>query len=74
MKFRKKSDDVLYVPSYLRILSLREKILLASLVLLSSITLGSIPLVYALANMSETAPNPIYSSEVELWRVFGEQS
>lgn len=73
MKSRKFSHDVLYVPTYLRVLSFKEKTLLASFVLVSSVVLGLTPIIYAATNTSESAPKPIYSSEAELWRTLGER-
>ena len=73
MKSPKMSRDVLYVPLYLRILNVREKILVALLVLTSSITVGLIPIIYASINTNEPTTTPIYSSETELWRIFDQK-
>ena len=68
------SRDVLYVPIYLRILSFREKTLLASLILTLSITMGLLPIVYASSDAVKPSAKPIYSSEAELWKVLGEKN
>ncbi len=73
MKSRKMSHDVLYVPLYLRILSLREKILLASLIVTSSVTVSLIPIIHASTSTGKPITKTIYSSEAELWRVLGEK-
>ena len=73
MKSPKMSRDTLYVPFYLRHFNASEKIIIASLVFISSITVGLIPIIYALTNTTEATTTPIYSSEVELWRIFGER-
>ena len=74
MKSRKAPDDVLYVPIYLRILSFREKTLLASLILILSITMGLLPIVYASSDAVKPDARPVYSGEAELWKVLGEKN
>ena len=73
MRSPKMPRDTLYVPLYLRRLNVSEKKVVALLVFISSITMGSIPIVYASTNMVEPTTTPIYSSEVELWRILGER-
>ena len=73
MKSRRTSRDVLYVPFYLRHFNVSEKIIIASLVFISSITVGLIPIIYALTNTTEATTAPIYRGEVELWRILGER-
>lgn len=73
MKSPKMSRDVLYVPLYLRNLSLSEKISVALLVFISSMTVGLIPIIHASSNPDKSTTKPIYSSEVELWRILGER-
>ncbi|EDX84919.1 hypothetical protein S7335_2618 [Synechococcus sp. PCC 7335] len=73
MKSRKVSHDVLYVPIYLRILSFREKALLATLVVISSVAMSLIPIIGAATHAIEPTTSPIYSGEAELWRVLGEK-
>ncbi len=72
MKSPKMSRDTLYVPLYLRRLNVSEKLAVALLVFISSITVGLMPIIYALTSTTETTTTPIYSSEVELWRILGE--
>ena len=71
MKSRRTSRDVLYVPFYLRHFNVYEKIIIALLVFISSITVGLIPIIYASTDKAEQTT--IYRSEVELWRIFGER-
>jgi hypothetical protein len=73
MKSPKMSRDVLYVPLYLRSFNVSEKMLLALLIFISSITVGLIPIIYASTNTVEPTTTPIYSSEAELWGIFGEK-
>ena len=73
MKSPKISREVLYVPIYLRNLSLREKISVALLVFISSITVGLMPIIYASIDTNEVTKTPIYTSEVELWRILGKR-
>lgn len=73
MKFRRTSRDTLYVPFYLRHFNVSEKIIIALLVFISSITAGLIPLIHASTNTTEPTTTPIYSSEAELWGIFGER-
>ncbi|MBE9062115.1 hypothetical protein [cf. Phormidesmis sp. LEGE 11477] len=73
MKSQKMSDDVLYVPIYLRALSFKEKTLLASLVLTFSVAMGLAPIVCASSDAIKLTTKPIYSSEAELWKVLGEK-
>ena len=68
------SRDVLYVPIYLRILSFREKTLLASLILTLSIAMGLVPIIYASSDAVKPDAKSIYSSEAELWKVLGEKN
>ena len=71
MKSRRPSRDVLYVPFYLRHFNVSEKIIIASLVVLSSITVSLVPIIYASINTTEPTTTPIYKSEVDLWRILG---
>ena len=71
MKSRRTSRDVLYVPSYLRHFNVSEKIIIALLVFISSITASLIPIIYA-STIAKPTTTPIYSSEVE-WRILGER-
>ena len=73
MKSPKMSRDTLYVPFYLRHFNVSEKIIIALLVFISSITVGLIPIIYALTDKAEQTTTPIYSGEVELWRILGEK-
>ena len=73
MKSPKTSRETLYVPFYLRHFNVSEKIIIASLVFISSITVGLIPIIYALTNTTEPTTTPIYTGEVELWRIVGER-
>ncbi|MBE9046509.1 hypothetical protein IQ255_19200 [Pleurocapsales cyanobacterium LEGE 10410] len=73
MKSSKMSPETLYVPFYLRHFNASEKIIIALLVFVSSIAVGLIPIVYASTNTVESTTTPIYSSEVDLWRVLGER-
>ena len=72
MKSRRMSRDTLYVPFYLRHFNVSEKIIIASLVFISSITVGLIPIIYALTNTTEATKTPAYRGEVELWKVLRE--
>lgn len=72
MKSPKMSRDVLYVPLYLRRLNVSEKTAVALLVFISSITMGLIPIIYASTNTKATT-TPIYTGEVELWRILGQR-
>lgn len=73
MKSPKMSRDVLYVPLYLRSLNVSEKTAVALLVFISSITVASLPIIYASINTTEATTTPIYSSETELWRILGQR-
>ncbi len=73
MKSPKMSRDTLYVPFYLRHFNVSEKIIIALLVFISSITVGLIPIIYALTNTTEPTTTPIYRGEVELWKILGER-
>ena len=72
MKSRRTSRDVLYIPFYLRHFNVSEKIIIALLVFISSITAGLIPIIYVSTNTAEPTTTTIYSSEAELWGIFGE--
>ncbi len=71
MKSPKMSRDVLFVPLYLRSFNVSEKIIVTLLIFISSVTVSLIPFACALTNTAEPTTNSIYSSEAELWRVFG---
>lgn len=74
MKSPKMSRDVLYVPLYLRSFNASEKIAVVLLIVISSITVGLLPIIYSLTNTSEPTTTTIYSSEADLWGVFGERN
>lgn len=71
MKSPRMSRDVLYVPFYLRHFNVSEKIIIALLVFISSITVSLIPIIYASTNTTEQTT--IYSGEADLWRILGER-
>ena len=73
MKSPKMSCDVLYVPFYLRHFNASEKIIIAVVAFISSITVGLIPIIYASTNTKEAGETPIYTSEVELWRILSQR-
>lgn len=75
MKTTKMSNDILYVPFYLRSFNGLEKIIITLSIFISSIAVGSIPVALIVFNSTGT-PEPtitrISSSEAELWGVLGE--
>ena len=76
MKSSSTSDDVLYVPFYLRHFNVWEKIIIASSIFVSSITVSSIPLV--VISLSSTQPpeptlTKIHRGEADLSSVVGER-
>ena len=74
MKSPRMSRDVLFVPLYLRSFNLNEKIAVVLLIFISSISVGLIPIVFASTDTSEQTPTKVYSSEAELWGIFGEKN
>jgi hypothetical protein len=73
-KSPKMSSELLFVPLYLRSFNVSEKVIIVLLILLSSLTVGLLPIVYGLTDTSKQSTTPIYSSEAELWRVFGKSN
>ena len=74
MKSPRMSRDVLYVPLYLRSFNVSEKVIVAFLVFISAIAVGSIPLFLSSTGTSESTTTRIYSGEAELWGVLGERN
>ena len=76
MKSTKMSQDVLYVPFYLRSFSVIEKIIIALSIFISSMAVSSIPLVVIVFSSTKT-PEPtttkIYNGEAELQKMFIER-
>ncbi len=74
MKSPKMSNDLLFVPLYLRSFNVSEKVIVVLLIFISSLTIGLLPIVYGLSDTSKQSTTPIYSGEAELWQVFGKSN
>lgn len=74
MKSPRISRDVLYIPLYLRSFNLSEKIIVALLIFISSLTVGLIPIVFSSTDTTKPTTTTVYSSEAELWRGLGERN
>jgi hypothetical protein len=74
MKSPKMPNDLLFVPLYLRSFNVSEKVIVVLLIFIGSLTVGLLPVVYGLSDTSKQSTTPIYSSEAELWQVFGKSN